>query len=163
MKIVTMAILEYKDDAVTDKKVCDLKFLGINDALISEFEHDWHIIADAKNALESDAKNALISKQNDIERAIVELNQEYKSSRKWFKKNNQKDKMLLAAIEEKQFLLSEIRQEILTFEENNKYSAVNLLDEARQFLVQRGFTCVSISNGGSMLVHTEVWHLNHED
>ena len=163
MKIVTMAMLEYKDDDIQDKKICSLKFLGINDAFISVLEHDWHGIENAHNTVSNEAKNTLIAKSTALERELVALNQEYKSSRKWFKKNNQKDKELLGTIEEKQFLVAEIKQELANIEANNKYDAVNLLDKARQFLVQHGFTCVSVSNGGSMLVHTEVWHYNHEN
>ncbi len=161
MKIVTMAMLEYVEETMSGEKKFSIQFIGINDALVSKLEHDWAEIANEKMR----ASICKIEKLKEIEanlaKEISEKDQELKASKKWFRKYNEKEKLLIELIEQKKHEHTEILEEINLLTLDNAFTAHELQEKARKFILQHGFECVSISSSsvGTSILKTEVWQL----
>lgn len=158
MKIITMAMLQYVEDVITGEKNFSIQFLGINDALVSQLEHDWTEIANEKLKDASNKIEKLKILDATLFKEINELTQELQASKKWFRKYNEKEKVLIETIERKKHELNDVRKEIDLLMLDTSFAANELLDKARNFMLKHGFSCITTSTStGQKIIKEEVW------
>jgi hypothetical protein len=166
MQITTIATLEYRDsvpDGVNLNNKFNLQFLGIDDSLVSCFEKEWHDISNDR--LKSANENIIKLEEGKklIQDELCTLENQYKTSKKWFRRDNEETKNLSAKIEKHKDEIHVINLAIEKINAAKYYTPAELKAKASQFLIKNGFVIISKSSaGGEYPIHTEIWHRGSE-
>lgn len=166
MQLRIIATLEYREKSNPDidiKDSCSLLFLGMDDHFVDNLMNQWHSIYNERPAVYNANIEKLVAGKNLVLQELADAEEKYKASKKWYRKENDTEKALLAEIERHKQELDIIDLSIEKLESIKFAPATELKEKAYKLLLDNGFVRIGQRvTEGDYPICTEVWHRNLE-
>lgn len=162
MELRIIATLEYREKSNPDlniKESCNLLFLGMDDNFVDNLMKQWMSIYNERSEGCNANIKKLVAGKDLVLQELTEAQEKYKASKKWYRKENDAEKSLLAEIEKHKREIEIIDLSIEKLESIKIAPAAELKEKAYELLRNNGF--VRIGNrctDDEYPMHTEVWH-----